>query len=74
MTDETTHTGSDPVEEFEREPVPPRARLGLGCFVGMYAGEHVGRDGTDVGPLFLASGVAAWDLSRGSSSGTCWRC
>ena len=51
--------------EFEREPVPPRAWLGLGSFVGMYAGEHVAGTELMIGPLFLASGVAAWDLVAG---------
>lgn len=51
--------------EFEREPVPPRAWLGFSSFVGMYAGEHVAGTELMIGPLFLASGVAAWDLIAG---------
>jgi purine-cytosine permease-like protein len=51
--------------EYEREPVPPKAWLGLGSFVGMYAGEHVAGTELMIGPLFLASGVAAWDLIVG---------
>ncbi|MFO0890372.1 MAG: hypothetical protein U0790_14665 [Isosphaeraceae bacterium] len=51
--------------EYEREPVPPKARLGLGSFVGMYAGEHVAGTELMIGPLFLASGVSARDLIGG---------
>jgi purine-cytosine permease-like protein len=55
--------------EFEREPVPPRARLGLGSFVGMYAGEHVAGTELMIGPLFLAAGVGAADLILGLIAG-----
>lgn len=54
-----------PGTEYEREPVPPHARLGLGSFVGMYAGEHVAGTELMIGPLFLASGVSAFDLIVG---------
>ena len=38
----------DTHDEFEREPVPERARLSLRSFLGQYAGEHTA--GTDVPP------------------------
>ena len=62
MTDEPHH---DPVEEFEREPVPERARLGLKSYVGMFAGEHVAGTELMIGPLFLAAGVSAFDMIFG---------
>ena len=55
----------DPVEEFEREPVPERARLGLKSYVGMFAGEHVAGTELMIGPLFLAAGVSAFDMIFG---------
>jgi purine-cytosine permease-like protein len=51
--------------EFEREPVPARAQLGLKSFVGQYAGEHVAGTELMIGPLFLAAGVSAYDLVVG---------
>jgi purine-cytosine permease-like protein len=55
----------EPVEEFEREPVPDRALLGLKSFVGMYGGEHIAGTELMIGPLFLASGASAVDLIFG---------
>jgi purine-cytosine permease-like protein len=52
-------------DEFEREPVPERARLGFKSFVGMYAGEHTAGTELMIGPLFVASGVSAFDLLVG---------
>src|SRR5512134_3072802 len=52
-------------EEFEREPVPPRALLGFGSFVGMYAGEHTAGTELMIGPLFVAAGVSAFDVIVG---------
>jgi purine-cytosine permease-like protein len=63
-----THTppvAAEPVEEFEREPVPGRALLGLRSFVGQYAGEHTAGTELMIGPLFVASGVGAFDLVVG---------
>ncbi|MHB0957752.1 MAG: purine-cytosine permease family protein [Pirellulaceae bacterium] len=54
-----------PSSEFEREPVPEQARLGFKSFVGMYAGEHVAGTELMIGPLFIASGVSAFDLIAG---------
>ncbi|MBK8979415.1 MAG: hypothetical protein IPM29_26245 [Planctomycetes bacterium] len=52
-------------DEFEREPVPERAWLGFRSFVGMYAGEHCAGTELMIGPLFVASGVAAFDVVVG---------
>lgn len=59
----------DPVEEFEREPVPQRALLGLKSYVGQFAGEHVAGTELMIGPLFLAAGVSAFDLIVGLLAG-----
>jgi purine-cytosine permease-like protein len=45
------------VDEFERQPVPSHALLGLKSFLGQYAGEHVAGTELMIGPLFIASGV-----------------
>ena len=54
-----------PVEEFEREPVPERAWLGLKSYLGQFVGEHVAGTELMIGPLFLASGVSAADFIGG---------
>ena len=59
------HEHHEPVCEYEREPVPPRALLGLKSFVGQFAGEHVAGTELMIGPLFLAAGVSAFDLLVG---------
>jgi purine-cytosine permease-like protein len=51
--------------EYEREPVPERALLGFRSFVGQYAGEHTAGTELMIGPLFVASGVGAFDLIGG---------
>ncbi len=51
--------------EYERETVPPRARLGFKSFIGMYAGEHCAGTELMIGPLFVAAGVSAFDLITG---------
>src|SRR5919108_1010344 len=53
------------VNEYEREPVPERARLGFRSFVGQYAGEHTAGTELMIGPLFVAAGVSACDLLVG---------
>jgi purine-cytosine permease-like protein len=53
------------VDEYEREPVPERARLGFKDFVGQYAGEHTAGTELMIGPLFVAAGVSAFDLVVG---------
>ena len=56
---------AQPVNEYERQPVPPEARLGLKSFVGQYAGEHIAGTELMIGPLFLAHGASAFDLVFG---------
>ena len=51
--------------EYEREPVPERALLGFKSFIGMYAGEHTAGTELMIGPLFVASGVSAFDVVVG---------
>lgn len=65
-------------EEFEREPVPQSAWKSWKSFLGMYAGEHVAGTEFMIGPLFLTSGVSAFDLIIGLLLGNfmaviCWR-
>jgi len=52
-------------DEFEREPVPERARLGFKNFLGMYAGEHCAGTELMIGPLFVVAGVSAFDVVTG---------
>ena len=61
MVEEQTQSS----DEFEREPVPERARLGFKSFVGMYAGEHCAGTELMIGPLFIVAGVSAFDLIFG---------
>lgn len=63
MTDNEPH--HDPVNEYEREPVPEKARLGFKSFIGQYAGEHTAGTELMLGPLFVAAGVSAFDLIWG---------
>jgi purine-cytosine permease-like protein len=53
------------VEEYERTPVPERALLGFRSFLGQYAGEHTAGTELMIGPLFIASGVSAFDVVFG---------
>jgi purine-cytosine permease-like protein len=55
----------EPAEEYEREPVPQRALLGLNSFIGQYAGEHTAGTELMIGPLFVAAGVSAFDIVFG---------
>ena len=55
----TARTRAGRVNEYEREPVPARARLGFRSFIGQYAGEHTAGTGLMIGPLFVAAGVSA---------------
>lgn len=64
-----SHPQAEPVNEYERQPVPPEARLGLKSYVGQFAGEHVAGTELMIGPLFLASGVSAFDLIFGLIAG-----
>jgi purine-cytosine permease-like protein len=65
MTDENHPQQSDPVNEYEREPVPEKARLGFKSFIGQYAGEHTAGTELMLGPLFVACGAGAFDLLVG---------
>jgi purine-cytosine permease-like protein len=60
-----TPSDPEPVSEFEREPVPSHALLGLKSFVGQYAGEHVAGTELMIGPLFVAAGVGAVEMVLG---------
>jgi purine-cytosine permease-like protein len=51
--------------EYEREPVPPKAWLGIKHFLGQYVGEHVAGTEIVIGPLFVAAGASAFDLVFG---------
>ena len=64
MSEEQNQT-TQPGTEFEREPVPQKARLGFKSFIGMYAGEHCAGTELMLGPLFVAAGVSAFDLIAG---------
>jgi purine-cytosine permease-like protein len=57
------------VNEYEREPVPESARLGLKSFVGQYAGEHVAGTELMIGPLFIVNGVSAAAVVGGLFAG-----
>lgn len=63
--DQAPQAPPDVVNEYEREPVPERARLGFRSFVGQYAGEHTAGTELMIGPLFVAAGVSAFDLIAG---------
>ena len=65
MTDQPQTASREPVNEYEREPVPERAWLGFRSFVGQYAGEHTAGTELMIGPLFIASGVSAFDIVAG---------
>jgi purine-cytosine permease-like protein len=65
MADQTPAGHHEPVNEYEREPVPEHARLPFRSFVGQYAGEHTAGTELMIGPLFVASGVAAFDVVVG---------
>lgn len=66
MTEGAHH---DPVNEYEREPVPQKALLGLKNYIGQFAGEHVAGTELMIGPLFLASGVSAFNFVFGLLAG-----
>lgn len=51
--------------EFEREPVPKSKLKSWKSFIGMYAGEHAAGTEFVIGPLFLTTGVSAFDLIIG---------
>ncbi|WP_281751598.1 purine-cytosine permease family protein [Neptunitalea chrysea] len=51
--------------EFEREQVPASHLKDWKSFLGMYAGEHAAGTEFVIGPLFLTTGVSAFDLIIG---------
>jgi purine-cytosine permease-like protein len=51
--------------EYEREPVPSKAWLGLRSYLGQFAGEQGAGTELMIGPLFLAAGVSAADFFAG---------
>ena len=55
----------DALYEFDREPVSPNKLQKASNFIGLYAGEHVAGTEFVIGPLFVAHGVAAFDLFVG---------
>ncbi len=65
MADDTAARRNEPVNEYEREPVPKTAWLGFSSFVGQYAGEHTAGTELMIGPLFIASGVSAASVVGG---------
>ncbi|GLR18980.1 purine-cytosine permease family protein [Portibacter lacus] len=65
-------------EEYERERVPESKLKSWKSFLGMYAGEHAAGTEFVIGPLFLTTGVSAFDLLVGLFLGNlmaviCWR-
>lgn len=63
---ETKHPiGVNSGGEYEREAVPDSKLKSWTSFLGMYAGEHAAGTEFMIGPLFLASGVSAFDLIVG---------
>lgn len=51
--------------EFERQAVPQSRLQSWKAFLGMYAGEHAAGTEFVIGPLFLTTGVSAFDLIVG---------
>jgi purine-cytosine permease-like protein len=60
-----SQSSAEPVAEYEREPVPGHALLCFRSFLGQYAGEHTAGTELMIGPLFVASGVSAFDVVAG---------
>ncbi|MEM9986557.1 MAG: hypothetical protein AAF804_15805, partial [Bacteroidota bacterium] len=63
MQAEATHISQS--EEFERQKVPASHLKDWKSFLGMYAGEHAAGTEFLIGPLFLTTGVSAFDLIFG---------
>lgn len=63
MSTTTEPTVSD--GEFERVSVPESKLKSWKSFLGMYAGEHAAGTEFVIGPLFLTTGVSAFDLIMG---------
>ena len=65
QTDITTDAQVSSGGEFERSRVPENKLKGWLSFLGMYAGEHAAGTEFIIGPLFLTTGVSAFDLIVG---------
>jgi purine-cytosine permease-like protein len=65
MANEDHPPQNEPVNEYERERVPEKARLGFKSFIGQYAAEHTAGTELMLGPLFVAAGVSAFNLIVG---------
>ena len=52
-------------KEYENEKVPDKALKKWTHFLGMYAGEHAAGTEFIIGPLFLTTGVSAFDILAG---------
>jgi len=57
--------GQDQEKGFERRPVPESKLKSWKSFLGMYAGEHAAGTEFMIGPLFLTTGVSAFNLLLG---------
>ena len=51
------------INEYEREPVPESKTKSFKSFAGMVMGEHVAGTEFVIGPMFLAYGASAFDVS-----------
>jgi nucleobase:cation symporter-1, NCS1 family len=65
MSDQPQEQQQHAGDEFERTPVPPAAQKGASAFWGMYAGEHTAGTEFMIGPLFVAWGASAFDMTVG---------
>lgn len=59
------HIETEASGEFERQSVPKSKWKDWKSFLGMYAGEHAAGTEFVIGPLFLTTGVSAFDLIVG---------
>lgn len=59
----------DELYEFDREPVTPDRLLGIGYFLGAFAGEHVAATEFVIGALFVSWGATVQDIFVGLAIG-----
>lgn len=57
--------GGFAVQEYEHQPVPEDKTKGIRSFLGLFASEHVAATELLIGPLFVATGVTAFDVLVG---------
>jgi purine-cytosine permease-like protein len=62
---DTSDKRTEPIIEYERQPVPEKSLLGFKSFVWQYAGEHIAGTELMIGPLFVVHGVSAKDVIFG---------